>query len=91
MGDLKVDQDAGELATAIRVNLYRHAPDMPSYPEGIVPKVVKPYLEKAFAAGREQGLREAAEVARTCNLITSNHAAYTIGATIEALLSEKPA
>ena len=75
----KVGQDVGELATAIRVNLYRHAPNMPSYPEGIVPKVVKPYLEKAFAAGRQQGLREAAEVAER------THAPFTAAA-ISALM-----
>ena len=31
----------GELAAAIRVNLYRHAPDMPNYPVGIVEEVLR--------------------------------------------------
>ena len=43
-GEDGVQIDIGELAAAIRVNLYRHVPNMPSYPVGIVEKVLKAAL-----------------------------------------------
>ena len=43
-GEDRVRIDIGELVAAIRVNLYRHVPNMPSYPVGIVEKVLKAAL-----------------------------------------------
>lgn len=53
--------DTGDWAAAIRVNLYRADPTMPSYPVGVVEPVIRQILE----AGRREGLRQAAEVANT--------------------------